>query len=339
MNSNFRIKQCSDIYVGCISEVLPKLLPQGRVVVVTDANIDRLYHALLAPYDYLLIGTGETIKTLRTVDDLYNKFIELGVDRSTFILAIGGGIVTDIVGFVASTYMRGLKFGFVSTTLLGQIDASIGGKNGINIQGYKNMVGVFNLPQFVLCDVNLLQTLPQREFRAGLAELIKVSLVGDRTLFEQIEQTSVEALRREPELLSRMVTAAIRVKVGIVERDEFETGDRRLLNLGHTLAHAIEKCSSKMNHGEAVAVGLHLVSRAAVALGLLSADEGMRITHLLDKFGFVLTPPVEVRKLLQAIQKDKKWESGNLFVVLPALIGRCEVRKMPLATLESLLKS
>lgn len=337
MRSDFKIRHHSDIYIGRVSELLPRLLPAGRVVVITDANIDRLYHALPARYDYLLVGTGETIKTLSTAEGLYRKLIEIGADRSTFILGIGGGIVTDIAGFVASTYMRGLKFGFVSTTLLGQVDAGIGGKNGLNVDGYKNMVGVFSQPQFVICDVELLKTLPDREFRAGLAEVVKAGILGDRALFELMEKSSFDELRRDATLLARVVTAAIRVKVDIVERDEREAGERRKLNLGHTLAHAIEKCSSKMNHGEAVAVGLAMISRAAVDMGGLSAEDDGRIWALLERLGFSLKAPVEVRKLIKAVQKDKKNTEEGLFVVMPSSIGRCGIRKMRLHELEAVV--
>ena len=149
MEPIFNVRQQSEIYIGPTSDILPGVLPGGRVVVVSDATIDRLYHPMLAPYDTVLIGLGESIKTLQTVESIYRRFIELGVDRSTFVLGIGGGIVTDVAGFAAATYMRGLDFGFVSTTLLGQVDASVGGKNGVNVDGYKNMAGTFSQPRFV----------------------------------------------------------------------------------------------------------------------------------------------------------------------------------------------
>ena len=254
MKPAFNVRQQSQVYIGSAAELLPELLPEGRVVVVSDATIDRLYHPLLAKYDAVLIGTGESIKTLQTVETIYRRFIELGVDRATFVLAVGGGIVTDVAGFAASTYMRGLRFGFVSTTLLGQVDASVGGKNGVNVDGYKNMAGTFTQPQFVVCDPALLRSLPDREFRAGLAEVVKAAIIADADLFARIEQVSFETLRADTDLLADVISAAIRVKADIVEYDEKETGERRKLNLGHTLAHAIEKSSNRMNHGEAVAV-------------------------------------------------------------------------------------
>ena len=328
MKPAFNVRQQSQVYIGSAAELLPELLPEGRVVVVSDATIDRLYHPLLARYDSVLIGTGESIKTLQTVETIYRRFIELGVDRATFVLGIGGGIVTDVAGFAASTYMRGLRFGFVSTTLLGQVDASVGGKNGVNVDGYKNMAGTFTQPQFVVCDPSLLRSLSDREFRAGLAEVVKAAIIADADLFARIEQTSFEALRTDTDLLSDAISAAIRVKADIVEHDEKESGERRKLNLGHTLAHAIEKSSNRMNHGEAVAVGTALIAGAAVKLGVLKEEERQRIVALLARLGFDLTPPVEMKRLLKEVGKDKKNEDGMLRIVLPVGIGDCEVRKM-----------
>lgn len=329
MEPLFNVKGRSRIYVGRADDLLGQLIPAGtRVAAISDANIDRRHHELLARCEHFLIGTGETIKTLRTVEELYRQFIEAGVDRSTFVLGIGGGIVTDIAGFVASTYMRGLRFGFVSTTLLGQVDASVGGKNGVNVDGYKNMAGTFNQPEFVVCDASLLATLPIREFRSGLAEAVKAGIIADPGLFALLERTTVEELRHDTPLLERIVTAAIRVKADIVERDEREGGERRKLNLGHTLGHAIEKCSSKMNHGEAVAVGTALMARLAVRLGELEQTECDRIEALLSHLGFHLTPPVELRKLLKAVGKDKKAEGNLLHTVIPTGIGSCAIRDM-----------
>ena len=330
MDYSIKIKDSSEVIVGSVSELLPRLLPDKRVVVVSDTNIDRYYHTLVNRYEHVLIGLGEASKTLVTAEAIYKKFISMGVDRSTFVLAIGGGIVTDVAGFVASTYMRGVEFGFVSTSLLGQVDASVGGKNGVNVDGYKNMVGTFTQPRFVICDVGMLRTLPEREVRTGMAEVIKAGIIADEELFSKLELTPLAELTKNPDLLGEVVYRAIKVKADIVERDEREHGDRRKLNLGHTLAHAIEKSSSKMNHGEAVAVGLSLISEAAARRGLLSAADKERICSLLQRTGFDLTPPVAMRVLLKAVSKDKKSEGDVLNVVFPTAIGACEVVPMPL---------
>ena len=190
------------------------------------------------------------------------------------------------------------------------------------------MAGTFTQPQFVVCDPSLLRSLSDREFRAGLAEVVKAAIIADADLFGRIEQTSFETLRTDVDLLSDVISAAIRVKADIVEYDEKESGERRKLNLGHTLAHAIEKSSNRMNHGEAVAVGTALIAGAAVKLGVLKEEDRLRIEKLLVRLGFDLTPPVEIKRLLKEVGKDKKNEDGMLRIVLPVGIGDCEVRKM-----------
>ena len=338
MEYNIEIKGKSRVVIGSVSELLPHMLPDKRVVVVSDTNIDRHYHSLLSRFDHVLIGLGEASKTLHTVDTIYKRFIELGVDRSCFVLGVGGGIVTDIAGFVAATYMRGVEFGFISTTLLGEVDASVGGKNGVNVEGYKNMVGTFCQPKFVICDVNMLRTLPAREFRAGLAEVVKSAIIADAELFEILEKCDFATLQRDTELLEEIVFRAISVKAAIVERDEREQGDRRKLNLGHTLAHAIEKSSSQMNHGEAVAVGLSMITDIAEQGGALSSKDAARIRALLERIGFTLESPVEIRNLLAAVKKDKKSEGDDIYIVMPRAIGDCSVEKMPVEAFKSLIK-
>ena len=337
MKYDINIKDRSRVVVGNVGELLPALLPHKRVVVVSDTNIDRHYHSLIEPYDHVLIGLGEASKTLLTLDAIYRRFIELGVDRSCFVLAIGGGIVTDVAGFAASTFMRGLEFGFISTSLLGQVDASVGGKNGVNVEGYKNMVGTFTQPKFVICDVDLLRTLSPREFRTGLAEIIKAAVIADAELFEMLEQADFSTLQRDSDTLREMVYRAIKVKADIVERDERESGDRRLLNLGHTLAHAIEKSSSKFNHGEAVAVGLAMIAEVAANRDMLAVADKERIVALLERAGFALEPPVEVRTLLKAVKRDKKAEGDSIHVVFPLGVGNCCVEKMPIEEFKALV--
>lgn len=339
MTPAFRIRDESGIYIGPAADLLPGLLPEGkRVVALCDATTEKLCRPLLEPYERVLIGMGEANKTLQSVETVYRRFIELGVDRRTFVLAVGGGIVTDVAGFAAATYMRGLEFGFVSTTLLGQVDASVGGKNGVNIDGYKNMAGTFAQPRFAICDPALLRTLPDREFRAGLAEAVKSAVIADADLFARLERSSFDELRADTDLLSDAVSASIRVKADIVERDERESGERRKLNLGHTLAHAIEKCSSQMNHGEAVAVGMAMIADVAVREGVLSAADRDRIVALLRRLGFDLVPPVPVERLLAEVGKDKKREEGMLRIVLPVGIGDCEVRPMSMEEFEAKVK-
>jgi 3-dehydroquinate synthase len=271
-----------------------------------------------------------------TVMHIYGELMAMGADRSTFLLGIGGGIVTDITGFVASTYMRGVAFGFVSTTLLGQVDASVGGKNGVNVASFKNMIGTITQPQFVISDVTMLGTLPERELRAGMAEVVKSAIVGDGELFDYIERCVSDGNCYLPEHLQYMVSRAMNVKMSIVAEDERESGKRRLLNLGHTIGHAIEKLTHDVNHGEAVAMGMSLIARAAVRLGLFSPSDAERVDALLLRLGFDISPKVPMEEILRATRQDKKKSDEYINIVLPVAIGECVVRKMKFEEFEKL---
>ncbi len=339
MQEHVEAEERSGVCVAPARESLARLVPGGRVVVVSDAEVMRCHPELAAPWgEPLLVGRGEGAKTMAGAERLCCELLRVGADRSTFLVAAGGGVVTDLAGFVASTYMRGISFGFVATTLVGQVDAAIGGKNGVNVAGYKNMMGTFTRPRFVLCDPALVRTLPDREFRAGLAEALKTGLVGDAKLFALLEGSSFAELRDDGALLESVVRRAVAVKSAVVRRDERETGERRKLNLGHTVAHAIEKCSDRMNHGEAVAVGTALAARAAVRLGLLGAEECGRIGRTLRRLGLDLEPPVDPEQLLEVVATDKKCEGGVLHAVFPEGIGACRVVDMPLAEFRSLMR-
>ena len=327
----------STLYVGRAVDVLSKVLPAGRVVVITDANIDRLYPDLVHRYEHIIIGSGEAIKSLRTVSEIYDKLMAMGADRSTFILGIGGGIVTDIAGFVAATYMRGLDFGFISTTLLGQVDASVGGKNGVNVAGYKNMVGTIRQPRFVISDVEMLHTLPCRERRAGMAEAVKSAIVGDAVLFDYIEECANDDLYNSVEYMQYIVSSSVAVKSDIVARDEMESGCRRVLNLGHTIGHAIEKCCRDINHGEAVAMGLSLIAHASSRRGMMCYDDVVRIDTTLIALGFNIEPPIPISNILREVKHDKKRKDNILRVVFPEKIGECVVVEMTIEEFEKLM--
>lgn len=334
------VKAESRVYFGSAGELLGELLSsKSRVIVISDPNVNYFHSALSRNYDTILIGVGEVEKSLQCVERVYDRLIELGADRQTFILAIGGGIVTDVAGFAASTYMRGLKFGFVPTTLLSQVDASVGGKNGVNVGGFKNMVGTFNQPEFVVVDAELLKSLSQREFRAGLAEMIKSAIIGDRELFFELENLSLEQLQTTSELCCRLVRRAVEVKARIVEVDECEKGERRKLNLGHTIGHAIERWSDRMNHGEAVAVGIAVAAKIANKMGLLSADDCVRICRLLEMYGFTQELPIGADLIAQAVRKDKKNEGAHIHFVLPTSIGDCLVMPISIDSLGCLISN
>lgn len=325
------------IHVGEILRNLGNYIPSENVVFITDKNVTQFYENDFPPHPVITIETGEKIKNLDTVRDIYEKLVAVGADRSTFIVGIGGGIVCDIAGFVASTYLRGVRFGFVSSTLLSQVDASVGGKNGVNFKNYKNMIGVFNQPEFVICDLNLLNTLPEKEVLCGLAEIVKHAVIGDRHLFAYLEAHYQEALALDKDVIGKLVYDSIIIKSAIVNQDELEKGERRKLNFGHTFGHAFEKTTG-VPHGEAVSAGMVVASQLSVKRGRLSAKDAERIETLLQKIGLPVRIQAEGKSILDALKKDKKRKGDRIYFVLLNEIGNAFVDQIPIKELEALFR-
>jgi 3-dehydroquinate synthase len=327
----------SYIHIGEQLQNLPKYIKGRKTVIVTDTNIIKLYSQLF-PREALFIdiGLGEKNKTLATIDYIMGKLVEAEADRSTFLVGIGGGIVSDVSGFAASVYMRGIPFGFVSTTLLSQVDASVGGKNGVNFEGFKNMVGVFNQPEFVLCDTKMLSTLNKEEFQSGFAEIIKAGAIKNTSLFEYCRDNFREALKMDQDVINHMVYESIKIKAGVVEADERESGERRLLNFGHTFAHAIEKMTG-MLHGNAVSIGMVLASHISHLLGMISKDEVEKITNTITSFNLPIQSPIPVENLFGAMKQDKKREGGSIHLILLEGIGHAVSRKFSYNELQKII--
>jgi 3-dehydroquinate synthase len=307
-----------------------------KIVIITDENIHKFYSQHFNGYPVVKLGLGETHKTMQTLESIFDEFIKLEVDRSWFVLAIGGGIVCDITGFAASIFMRGLPFGFVSTTLLSQVDASVGGKNGVNFRGYKNMVGVFAQPEFVICDVEMFQTLPKNEFISGFAEIIKAGAIRNTSLFEYLENNCEKAINYDAEVLEKVIYESVLIKANVVQNDEKEKGERRILNFGHTFAHSIEK-NTGMLHGEAVSIGMVLAAKVSVKMGLLSEADALRIEKLLINFGLPVRFQIEKTKVYDALLKDKKREGGYINLVLLSGLGNAIVQKVPIQQMEEIV--
>lgn len=324
------------IHVGEILRNLGNYIPSENVVFITDKNVTQFYENDFPLHPVITIETGEKIKNLDTVRDIYEKLVAVGADRSTFIVGIGGGIVCDIAGFVASTYLRGVRFGFVSSTLLSQVDASVGGKNGVNFKNYKNMIGVFNQPEFVICDLNLLNTLPEKEVLCGLAEIVKHAVIGDRHLFAYLEAHYQEALALDKDVIGKLVYDSIIIKSAIVNQDELEKGERRKLNFGHTFGHAFEKTTG-VPHGEAVSAGMVVASQLSVKRGRLSAKDAERIETLLQKIGLPVRIQAEGKSILDALKKDKKRKGDRIYFVLLNEIGNAFVDQIPIKELEAVI--
>lgn len=318
-----------------LSNLTSYIMPK-RTVIITDTQVRQYYEKIFPPCPVITVGIGEKIKTLETVGSILEQLIAYEADRSVFLLGIGGGIVCDITGFVASIYLRGVNFGFVASTLLAQVDASVGGKNGVNIKGYKNMAGVFNQPEFVICDPELLKTLPEKEIKCGFAEIVKHAVIADKAMFEFLEKNYRGALALDTEIIEKSVYDSVRIKASVVNRDEKEKGERRKLNFGHTLGHAIEKTAG-VPHGEAVSAGMVAASMLSVKKGLLSEADAKRIENLLVNLGLPAEIATDKQKVMDALGKDKKREGDIVHFVLLKGIGNAVVEKISVKELEMFL--
>jgi 3-dehydroquinate synthase len=326
----------STILVGERLENLHRYLPVENPIIITDHVVLDLYRQKLPKAEIICIGTGEENKTLQTVESIYERLVQLGADRTAFIVGVGGGIVCDITGFVASTYLRGVRFGFVSSTLLAQVDASVGGKNGVNYHGYKNMVGVFNQPEFVLCDLELLQTLAEKEIQCGFAEIVKHAAIADADMFTFLENNAEQALALDHAIVEHLVSRSVSIKAAVVNHDEHERGERRKLNFGHTFGHAIEKVCG-LPHGQAVSIGMSVAAALSVRRGLLAPEEATRLNNLLARLNLPSSTDAPWNDVLAALDKDKKREGQAIHFILLKQIGEAVVDSIPLEELRAVI--
>ena len=316
--------------------IIHNLNTARNTIFIADSNVFTLYKKLLSDYEVIIIPPGEQYKTFETAVIIYEDLLDLELDRHSQIVAIGGGIVCDIAGFVASTFLRGIKFSFIPTTLLAMVDASIGGKNGLNMGGYKNIIGTFSAPENIFIDTDFLQTLPEKEISNGLAELTKSALVWNEKLFEYLEKNSEKILKLQKNELNHVIWEAVKIKSEIVSRDEKELSVRKILNFGHTLAHGIEKMN-QLSHGQAVSIGMRYALEISAHFGNISKETKERILELLTKFGL----PISIKitdQLLWAISKDKKRNSSSIDFILLSKIGEAEIKNVELSDLKRLLK-
>ncbi len=326
----------SEILVGEKLENLSDYIPSENVVIITDENVSKYYLDKFPAFKVITIGTGEGVKTLDTASDIYQQLLDMDAQRSTFLVGIGGGIVCDITGFIASTFLRGIRFGFVSSTLLSQVDASVGGKNGVNHKGYKNMIGIFNQPDFVICDNRLLKTLPERELLSGFAEIIKHAAIEDADYFSYLEENSEKALGLDHDVIKKIVHDSVIIKSDVVNRDEQEKGERRKLNFGHTFGHAIEK-TFKIPHGEAVSLGMVLAGSLSARKGLLNNEKAKRITDLLKQYRLPVDIDFDRNMILEALDKDKKRKGNNIHFVLLEDIGKSVIMEISIDELKNII--
>ena len=320
----------SEIIVGAGWESVRGLLPENGVVIVTDENIKRLYGSSFPDVPILSVIPGEESKKLSVIENLVEKLLDAGIDRNGFILAVGGGVVCDLAGFLASVYLRGIRCGYVSSSLLSQVDASTGGKNGVNAGGTKNVIGVIRQPEFVICDPGMLLTLSEEEYLSGLAEMIKTAIIGDEELFDLIEKNYEGIMARDNNLLTLLVGRSVRFKAAVVTEDEMEKGLRRILNFGHTFGHAIEM-QTNVRHGFAVASGMELATDFSYTKGLINLSVKNRIVDLLSKFGLIKTYNIPASQIERLVMHDKKKAGNGIHFVFAAGIGKAVVEKISIS--------
>jgi len=326
----------STISIGEGLDQIQQFIPPGEFLIIADANVWEHHHQRFPDVTVIRLEAGEKNKNLATVEMVYRNFLEHAADRSTFVVGVGGGVVCDIAGFAAATYMRGLRYGFVASTLLAQVDASVGGKNGVNFQGFKNLVGVFRQPEFVLCDLTLLDSLPESELISGMGEVVKHALIADAPLFDFLEENTPGALDRDPGVIQRMVIDSVRIKSRVVAQDEMEQGMRRILNFGHTVGHALEKLTH-IQHGAVVSVGMVAACRMSLLKGYLSPEDVERVERLLHGLALPVSTPETPDHIMKAIVQDKKRVGDRIHFVFLTRIGEATVEEIPLNDLRAML--
>jgi 3-dehydroquinate synthase len=308
-----------------------------RAFVITVAPVRRRWGNVLArsldtagiAHAFVEMRDGETYKRMATVDRLAENLVRLGGDRKALVVAFGGGVVGDVAGMLASVYMRGVRLVQIPTTVQAQLDAAIGGKTGVNLRAGKNLVGTFYQPELVLIDPAVLKTLPQREFRAGMYEALKAGIIGKPQLFDQLAQLSIKRLREDAKAVTRAISESVRLKADVVSADEREGDLRRVLNLGHTLGHALEAATGYKHflHGEAVAWGMQAAARIALDLGVCDSLTYERIRDAVHGWGPLPEVNVQNAKALKLLHADKKTEGGTVHFVLPREVGKVEIVK------------
>jgi 3-dehydroquinate synthase len=323
-------------YLDADLSYLEKLADRDHAVIITDEHIFSRQQKKFGGWNTIVINAGESFKVQGTVDSLIEQLIGLGADRKTTLIGVGGGVVTDITGYVAAIYMRGLQFGFVPTSILAMVDAAIGGKNGIDVGLYKNMVGTIRQPAFLLYDYSLLKSLPKEEWVNGFAEVIKHAAIRDAALFRELEKNKLSTYIKDKSALARLIRRNVTIKSAVVEKDEFEQGDRRLLNFGHTLGHAIENLY-ELPHGHAVSIGM--VVACILSEELTPFRDTARVISTLKRYGLPTMAEFDAKEAMEVLKKDKKKVKDTMNYVLLNKIGQGIVRPIPITELEKLLQS
>lgn len=325
-----------DYYFAYGISHLKEIVDGSNTILITDENIFNAHTKRFKNWNTIVLKPGEEYKVQTTVDAVIEQLIEMGADRKTTLVGVGGGVITDITGYIASVYMRGVKFGFIPTSILAMVDASIGGKNGIDVGVYKNMVGVIRQPAFILHDMALVNSLPEAEWQNGFAEIIKHACIKDVKMFQELEANSLKKYQSKKVLLCELIQRNALLKTKVVQQDEFESGDRKLLNFGHTLGHAIENMY-ELSHGQAISIGMTYACHISEKLSDFKQTE--RVTALLSKYGLPTYAAFDKAKAFEILQKDKKKAKSEMSYVLLEKIGKGVVKNIPLTDLKTIIES
>ena len=324
----------TDFYLASGISHLKKIIEAKAAVLITDENIYNAHTKRFKGWNTIILKPGEEYKVQSTADAITEQLIEMEADRKSTLVGVGGGVITDITGYVASVYMRGLRFGFVPTSVLGLVDASIGGKNGIDVGAYKNMVGVIRQPSFILHDKAFLKSLPQQEWENGFAEIIKHACIKDAAMFTELEKNSLITYQSSQKAICSLVERNALIKTKVVQKDEFEKGDRRLLNFGHTLGHALET-QYELLHGQAISIGMTYACH--ISEQLCGFRETEKVVNLLAKYNLPTYATFDKQIVFNVLKMDKKRERREMNYVLLERIGKGVVKSISLKQLEKII--
>jgi 3-dehydroquinate synthase len=334
MNKTYNIegKKVDSLFNMELSAVLDRQANKKTVLLV-DENLYHLHQSKFSTFNIIVVPSGEKNKAQPCVDDIINQLLQIQINKDDFIIGVGGGVVTDITGYVASIYKRGISFGLVPTTVLSMVDAAIGGKNGINVGLHKNMVGTICQPEFILYDFSFLESLPDMEWVNGFAEIIKHACILDKSLFTFLEHHDITSFKNDKALLKQLIIQNIEIKFGVVQSDVNEKGNRKLLNFGHSFGHAIENLHG-ISHGEAVSIGMVIASKLSEKYTGLSSTSTLQIIELLKKYGLPITIETDGETLFNQLIADKKRIGDDIQFVLLDNIGTAVIKNISIPALQ-----
>ncbi len=314
---------------------IDKMVDKSQAIYITDENVYALHQKKFKGKKTIVFPAGEEHKQQATVDFIIEALLNFGATRQAVLIGVGGGVVTDMVGYVAGVYMRGVAVGFVPTTILAMVDASIGGKNGIDVGLYKNMVGLIRQPQFIVYDFDFLQSLPKHQWENGFAEIIKHAAIKDAKMMKELSENNLAFYQKNKKALATLIEKNVQIKVKVVQKDEFEKGDRKLLNFGHTLGHAIEN-EHALLHGHAISIGM--VYAAKISQVLQGFNGVGFLVETLQKYGLPTAMRFDIDAAMEVMQKDKKNAKDGMQYVLLNKIGKAVYEPIPMKTLYKLIK-